>query len=145
MSADRSPKKDGSSEVDVDLVRYVIGYYGHLMTPDECKAQGHLYATMKATNGRSDAAAQEESRTSSFSQWQSSDEDVLRLASEGYEAFVERTAKRILAEHRPEIFLNNCPVVGDSRKLLRLGSAAFAITIGTKLEKRLLPSSCYRR
>jgi hypothetical protein len=111
-----SPERDGNERIDGHMVRYVIRYYAHLMTPQERKAQSHLYATMKTTQGRSDVAAQAEAQTMRDSPWQSSDEDVLRLASEGYEAFAERTAKRILAEHRPEMFLNNCPHCGRLAK-----------------------------
>jgi hypothetical protein len=77
-----SPERDGNERIDGHMVRYVIRYYAHLMTPQERKAQSHLYATMKTTQGRSDVAAQAEAQTMRDSPWQSPDEDVLRLASD---------------------------------------------------------------
>jgi hypothetical protein len=75
-------------ELTPEVVYYIVRFHHHLMTDVEQRAQGHLVATLKATVGRSDAAAQEEARKSKgYSQRLSSDPEVLRLAREGYEAF----------------------------------------------------------
>ena len=93
-----------------DLARYVMCFYSNFMNEIERRAYSHLASTMKAAHLRSDAAAQEEARQDQrFARYLSDDPTVLQLASEGYPAFAERTAERILAEHQNEIFLNLCP------------------------------------
>jgi len=100
-------------ENERDIAHYVVHWYAHLMTPVEQRAQGHLFAAMKATRGRSDAEAQEQARKSAaHSRLLSDDADVLRLAGEGYEAFVARTSARILDDCRDEVVFNRCPKCG---------------------------------
>ena len=94
---------------------YVFTYFGHLMTPQERLAYSHLVGTAKAMNGRTDAASQAEAIQRArphLREWLSSDPEVLRLASAGLDAFVERTGQRILDEHRDKIAFNNCPRCG---------------------------------
>jgi hypothetical protein len=93
-----------------DLVSYVMSYYRHFMNHEEKGAYSHLAGTMKATMGRSDVIAQQEARSHcQFSRWLTDDPSALQLAGEGWQAFLERTANRIFAEHRKDIFLNCCP------------------------------------
>ena len=97
-----------------DLTNYVFRYYAHLMTDDEKRALGHLVTTMKAAGGSSDFAAQEEVQADKdCSRRLSSDPEVLRLASDGFKDFVERTAQRILADQPDKVFLNCCPQCGS--------------------------------
>lgn len=51
-------------ELMPEAAHYVIGFYGSLMTDVERRAQRHLSATMKATLGRSDVAAQKDAQRS---------------------------------------------------------------------------------
>jgi hypothetical protein len=97
--------------MDTDKARYVFRHYGHLMSEQERLANRHLTGTMKATHGRSDVAAQTEATSSSrhLRELLSDKPEVLRLASEGFETFVARTAERIFNDHRDEIVLNCCP------------------------------------
>jgi hypothetical protein len=92
----------------------VIRYYRRFMTKQEHLVARHLFGTMKATKGRSDAEAQAESLAGQHPvrELLSSDREVLEMARDGYEAFAERTAKRILTEHSDEIYLNHCPRCG---------------------------------
>jgi hypothetical protein len=95
------------------IAYYVVRWYAHLMTPVEQRAQWHLFAAIKATRGRSDMEAQREARKHIVhSRFLSDDANVLRLTGAGYEAFVERTAARILDECRSEVFFNRCPECG---------------------------------
>jgi hypothetical protein len=66
---------------------------------------------MKLTHGRSDIEAQRLARNSPrpLSKWLSDDPEVLRLVSEGYDAFVKRTSARILRDCADKLFLNRCP------------------------------------
>lgn len=102
--------------MDSHPTRYIIDHFGHLMSAREREAYGHLTATMKITGCvRSDVAAQEQAKAEAGrirSRWLSSDPEVLQLASDGYEAFTERTAQRILVEHGDQMFLNCCPRCG---------------------------------
>jgi hypothetical protein len=94
---------------------YVFNYYRHLATKQENLAYQHLVSTFKATHGRTDSASQMEARRNASParrDWFTSDPEILRLASEGLDVFVERVAQRILAEHRNEITFNNCPKCG---------------------------------
>ena len=100
-------------EHKLDVAYYVVRWYARLMTPVELRAQRHLFAAIKATRGRSDVEAQREARKSIVhSRFLSDDADVLGLTGAGYEAFVERTAARILDECRSEVFFNRCPKCG---------------------------------
>jgi hypothetical protein len=83
------------------------------MTKQEWLAHKHLAAALKFTQGRSDLAAQQEAKLRPGVRWAMSDDpEVIRLTSNGYEAFVEQTTKRILAEHADEVVLNRCPKCG---------------------------------
>jgi hypothetical protein len=108
-------------ELTPEAAHYVIGFYGSLMTDVERRAQQHLSATMKATLGRSDGTAQKDAQRSRIhSKFLSEDPDVLRLAADGYEAFAQRTAARILRECGAEVRFNRCPRCG---KLTRTPTA----------------------
>jgi len=99
--------------LDPRLVSYVMRYYRRFMTKQEHLVAGHLFGTMKVTKGRSDAAAQAEvqagQRRLNLKELLSSDPEILKIAHDGYDAFTQRTATRILAEHSEEIYLNHCP------------------------------------
>lgn len=96
-----------------EAASYILHYYGRLMTKEERGAYSHLVATMKATNGRSDAAAQEQAKLSRiYSKSLSNNPEVLRLAHDRCESFVWRTAARILREHEQTLSFNLCPKCG---------------------------------
>lgn len=96
------------------LASYVIKHYAKFMTQRERRAHLHLMGTMKATGGRSDVVAQQDvKREKGQRPWLSDDPEVLRLASEGMESFADRTATRILEDHRDAIFLNYCSRCGE--------------------------------
>ena len=108
--ADLTAIGQSHQEFTPEVAYYVVHFFHHLMTEKEKQAQNHLIATMKATLGRSDSAAQEEARASrSLSRILSDDPDVLRLAANGYEAFRTETARRILQECGDKVFFNLCP------------------------------------
>jgi len=97
--------------MDMEKAFYVFRYYSSFMTPTEIATGRHLETAMKATHGRSDPAAQAEAekRPELFRRWLSEDPSILLLARDGYDAFVERTAERILKERGAEIYFNVCP------------------------------------
>ena len=101
-----------------EKAQYVLRYCGHWMTTKERLAQRHLFGTAKATHGRTDAAAQNEVRNTShhLSRFLSNDTEIVQLASDGIDAFMIRTAQRILDEHSNEIVFNNCPRNGALAK-----------------------------
>ena len=100
--------------MSTDELKYVFRHYGFLMTTNEKWAHKHLAGTLKATLGRSDAAAQADvkSGTTQFRKLLSDDPNVLDLARNGYDAFVLSTGRRILQEHRDKIIFNYCPRCG---------------------------------
>jgi hypothetical protein len=80
------------------------------MNGQEMAAHRHLMGTAKITHGRTDAAAQIEaakSRTGLHDLF-SEDPQVLELARHGFDAFVQATAERILAEHPDKLTFNYC-------------------------------------
>jgi len=100
-------------ELNSQLAHYVVRYYAHLMTDVELKAQRHLFATMKSTNGRSDEPAQREAQNNRFhSRMLSAEQDVLSLAKDGYQQFELITAARILRDSIGQVFFNRCLVCG---------------------------------
>ena len=50
-------------ELNPHVAYYIIRFHAELMTNAEQQAQRHLFATMKATKGRSDEAAQTRRRS----------------------------------------------------------------------------------
>ena len=108
------------------VTTYVIVHFGHLMTADERRAHRHLLSSLPLTGAEQrlkDGIAWEEARGNVLPEdvrsimvkrrsGLSNDPEILRLASGGLEAFLERTAKRIFDEDREHIFLNNCPSCG---------------------------------
>jgi len=104
--------------MDRHLAVYVLTYYSRFMTGREQLANRHLMGTAKVTHGRSDLAAQQEARDSRphLRDLFSDDPEVLELARDGAESFVQRTAERILAAHADEIQINRCPRCGEVAK-----------------------------
>jgi hypothetical protein len=105
-TADSSVARRPASRADVSNTRSRLRWNSFLM------------GTAKATHGRTDAAAQLEVRNRShFARGLlSNDPDLLKLASEGVDAFVMRTAQRILDQHPKEILFNYCPQCGALAK-----------------------------
>ena len=107
-------------ELDPEMAHYVVHFHSHLMTDSEVKAQRHLFATLKATMGRSDEAAQREAQKDKIHFRMLSDEpNVLSLTRDGYERFQLRTAARILRDSADKILFNYCPRCGKLGKLAR--------------------------
>lgn len=94
-----------------DKAWYVFRYYSHLLNEKERLAERHLTATIKATHGHDDPAAQEKAKygPTHLREKLSSDPEILRLASNGRLAFVMHTAERIMRDHCEEIAFNCCP------------------------------------
>ena len=109
--------------MDAEKARYVLRYYAQLMTTPERLAHRHLMGTEKATHGRTDVVAQREAENSAHPAREllSSDPKVMQLASDGIDAFLVRTAQRILDEHGNEIALNYCPQCGALAKTPKAG------------------------
>ena len=95
---------------------YVVHWHYELMTQLEMRALNHLTGVAKAMEGRTDVQAQEEARSRPFSHRVSSDPEVLKLATEGYEMLIRRTAARIENDSCDQIRFSNCPQCG---KLVR--------------------------
>jgi hypothetical protein len=97
-------------ELNPKVAYYVVRFHAELMTDAERKAQQHLFATMKATMGRSDEMAQHVAQNDNmFSRWLSSETPVLNLAKDGYQRFQLTTAARILRDSADKVFFNCCP------------------------------------
>ena len=100
-------------ELDPQVAYYVVHYHTDLMTDVERKAWRHLFATLKATMGRSDETAQREAQNDKiFSGMLSTEPNVLSLAKDGYQQFQLTTAARILRDSADKVFFNQCPACG---------------------------------
>ena len=66
----------------------------------------------------------------------SADPEILELARDGVDAFVQRTAQRILAAHSDELHINHCPAIGaaTSQGPRKGGSADSADMTGTSAD-----------
>ncbi len=109
-----------------EQLAYVISFFSDLMNVDERRVLRHLLSARPLTDAEqslSNAIAWAEARGNvmpegikSFMAQRrsglSDDPRILELARVGLEGFYERTARRILAEDRDNIFLNNCPSCG---------------------------------
>lgn len=95
------------------LSDWVIERYAVLMTPTEAAAHARLLLTRRATYGDTSAQAQAQVTSSTINQRQypeacAADPAVIELARDGIEAFVQRTAARILREFSDELDLPRC-------------------------------------
>jgi hypothetical protein len=99
--------------VNTEKARYVLRYYGYLMTRHEQTAYWDLQVAAKMSGGITDTAALESFRESTR-QWRSvsDNSEVLRLEAKGLETFMQDTAQRILNEYKDYIALNECPRCG---------------------------------
>lgn len=104
--------------MDRYLADYVFRYFDRFMTDKERLARRHLFGTSKITHGRTDSTAQEEARRdrSSRRELLSDDPEVLELAHDGIESFVQRTVERIIAAHQQDICVNRCPRCGEASR-----------------------------
>ena len=100
-------------ELNPQLAYYIIRFHSELMTNAERQAQRHLFATMKATKGRGDEAAQREAQNHPLSNMLSAEPNVLSLAKAGYEQIQLTTAARILRDSAHKVFFNCCPACGE--------------------------------
>src|SRR5678815_2471328 len=96
------------------LAALVLERYGILMTPTEAAAHARLLLTRRATVGDTSAEAQAHVTSSPVNQRQfpeacTNDPRVIALAYDGFEAFAQRTAERILKEYGDEIDVPRCP------------------------------------
>jgi hypothetical protein len=100
-------------ELNPQLAYYILRYNADLMTDVELRAQRHLFATMKATKGRSDETAQRETQNDRLhSRMLSTEPDVLSLTRGGYQQFQLTTAARILRDSAGKVSFNRCPACG---------------------------------
>src|SRR6516162_7677585 len=88
---------------DEHLTKYVIDYYGRLMTRAEWLAYRAFLAEGKIEHGYSPELL-EDSRTD--------DPEAVSLMSQGVERFRRQVRDRILRDHADRVFLNYCPRCG---------------------------------
>ena len=100
--------------MDSHLARYIFLYCRQFMTQKEMLANRHLTGTVKVT-GRTDAAAQQEAKNgpTHLRTLLSEDPEILQLVRDGLNAFIVRTAQRIMAAHSNELRINRCPECGN--------------------------------
>ena len=93
--------------MDSYLASYMFCHCQRFMTVNEKLANRHLPETAKVTHGRIDVAAQEEANSRiHLRNFLSADPEVLELARDGVNVFVQRTAQRVMAAHSDEPLTN---------------------------------------
>jgi DNA-binding winged helix-turn-helix (wHTH) protein len=96
-------------KVDANVARYILTYHSNLMTRLECQVRGHLQTKMMLAGGGNVSPQLQVAISEEYSRYLSTDPVVLKLAADGYEAFAERTATRILGKYGKRLKLNRCP------------------------------------
>ena len=96
-------------KVDADVARYILYYHSNLMTKLERRVQGHLAAKSMMILWGNRSPQEQAYASEEYSRYLSTDPVVLKLANDGYEAFAERTATRILGKYGKRLKLNRCP------------------------------------
>lgn len=96
------------------LAALVLERYAILMTPTESAAHARLLLTRRATYGDTSPEAQALVCSSPVNQRQypeacTNDPRVLALAHDGFDAFAQRIATRLLKEYGEEIDVPRCP------------------------------------
>ncbi len=90
---------------DLELDRYVLNHFGHLMTDLERLGQKSVFAQEKASNQVS-----EKMKQVLLDKWGSlNNPEVVEALSGGVEQFRRTVRKRILKDHEESVFLNRCP------------------------------------
>lgn len=87
-----------------DLAYYIAIYYPHLLTEEERLAQWTLLGEAKVRS-----AEHPELKRMLGNRWISKDPAVLKLLSDGPDAFWARLRERVMRDSPNEVFLNNCP------------------------------------
>jgi len=93
----------GKRTPDEHLTKYVIDYYGGLMTRAEWLAYRAFLAEGKIQQGYSPEPLED---------LQTNDPDALSLMSAGVDSFRRRVRERILRDHPDKVLLNYCPKCG---------------------------------
>jgi len=88
---------------DEHLTKYVIDYYGRLMTQAEWLAHCAFLAEAKIQQGSSPEL---------FADVQTNDPEALSFMRDGLESFRRQVRQRILREHSDKVILNYCPRCG---------------------------------
>ncbi|GEN76414.1 hypothetical protein [Chryseobacterium hagamense] len=92
--------------MDQETVKYIIRYFGHLMTDDEKAAsQNHMYLSKSSDNGKLREIMTERG-------WIRHTAETGHLLENGYDEFEINAAKRIVAQTSEKVFFNNCPNCG---------------------------------
>lgn len=106
--------------MDSHKASYIIKFFPRLMSMEERAAWWHHFAMSKIEQipkGLEGAEIQGWQRSKiDFYREQgmiSDSQEVLSLLENGYDAFLESTAIRILSEQPEEVYLNNCPNCGE--------------------------------
>ncbi|WP_294283763.1 hypothetical protein [uncultured Chryseobacterium sp.] len=100
--------------MDQETAKYIIRYFGHLMTDDENAALKYQMYMYKSSDNEKQRKIMVEKG------WISQTAETDNLLRKGYEEFEINVAKRITAQAPKDIFFNNCPKCG---KLARTPSA----------------------
>lgn len=88
-----------------ELADYIFNYCGKHMWPNEIKAHRHIEAMARSNNGATAAMYKLLQRMNRIS----TDEEVLSLAKDGFDAYKQRVVERIFRDHYDELELNLCP------------------------------------
>ncbi len=101
---------------DNETIYYIYKHYRGLQNDTEYRAEVHHYAVscIGYYPPKFLKIFYSQRRLLSY------DPKVLELLKDGYDQFIENTAKRILEEERDKVFLNNCSKCG---KLVRTPNA----------------------
>jgi rubrerythrin len=91
--------------MDQKVVNYLLRFFTEAMTKTERSAR-HAFILHGIAEGRSEKARQIVLKDVS------TDHEVLELMKDGYVAFAERVAERLMREQPDDIFLNVCPKCG---------------------------------
>ena len=97
-----------------ELIDYIVDYYMKFFTEKEKAAYKHYHTSLKTEDTGSSLTEV------MLRHWGTKDSETLKLLDGGYEKFKRDVAKRILENHREDIFINNCPICG---KLARTPNA----------------------
>ncbi|WP_294293407.1 hypothetical protein [uncultured Chryseobacterium sp.] len=100
--------------MDQETAKYIIRYFGHLMTDDENAALKYQMYMYKSSDNEKQRKIMTERG------WIRQTAETDNLLRKGYEEFEINIAKRIAEQTREEIFFNDCLECG---KLARTPSA----------------------
>ena len=95
--------------MDQETAKYIVNYFAQFLTEKEKLAIRHTRSTIKLESANNELNTLSLTNVYKKRGWLTGDNEVIDLLKNGYDNFEISAARRILLEHKRNVFLNYCP------------------------------------